>query len=337
MAYKVFVDGQEGTTGLEIRDRLAKRSDLDTLVIDPERRKDPDARRVLLNEADVVFLCLPDSAARESASMVSNGRTRIIDGSTAHRIDPEWAYGLPELSPRHRESIAGARRVSVPGCHATAAVLALYPLVHEGILPSDYPVSCCSITGYSGGGRKLIEKYRSATDGSLRSPRHYALGLNHKHLPEIQRMAELDFTPSLLPIVGDFYRGLALSIPLAPRLLPGVTNASDVHGALAAYYGSERFVRVTPFDSAANLDEGYFDVEGCNLTNRADIFVFGHEEQILLMVRLDNLGKGASGAAVQCMNIMLGMDEGLGLGEPLGLQTADRMAGPQTTDHRLQL
>ena len=312
MKHKVFVDGREGTTGLEIQERLAGRDDLEFLLIDPKMRKDPEARRAILDESDVAFLCLPDAAARESASLVTDEATRLIDASTAHRVNPEWAYGLPELSPLHRKRIAESKRVSVPGCHATGAVLALNPLVKTGIVPRDYPIAITSLTGYSGGGKKLIAKYTDA-NAALRSPRPYALGQTHKHLPEIAAHAGLDFHPVFLPIVGDFYRGMAVTIPLETRLLGGTVTATRIHEMLSAHYASERFVRVMPFDSDAELDGGFLDIEGCNNTNRADVFVFGNDERILLTVRLDNLGKGASGAAVQCMNIMLGLDEGLGL------------------------
>lgn len=312
MKHKVFVDGQEGTTGLEIQERLAGRTDLDILLIDPEKRKDPEARRVLLDEADVAFLCLPDAAAREAVSLLTSDTTRLIDASTAHRVSPEWAYGLPELSPLHRRHIAESRRVSVPGCHATGAVLALSPLVEEGIIPRDYPIAITSLTGYSGGGKKLIAKYTEA-EAVLRSPRPYALGQTHKHLPEITARAGLKFHPVFLPIVGDFYRGMAVSTPLEPRLLGKQVTAASIHEMLSAHYAAERFVRVMPFGSDANLEDGFLNVEGCNNTNRADVFVFGNDERVILTVRLDNLGKGASGAAVQCMNIMLGLDEGVGL------------------------
>lgn len=310
--YKVFVDGQEGTTGLEIHERLAQRDDLELLLIDPEKRKDPEARRVLLDESDVSFLCLPDIAAKESAALVTSETTRLIDASTAHRVDPGWAYGLPELSQKHREAVATSKRVSVPGCHATASVLALYPLVEAGIIPHDYPVSITSVTGYSGGGKKLIAKYRDFGH-NLMSPRHYALGLTHKHLPEITARAGLSTPPVFVPIVDNFYRGLAVSIPLVPRLLSKPMTAEEIRAFLSDHYTGQRFVRVMPFDSDSNLEDGFFNVEACNLTNRADVFVFGNDERVLLMVRLDNLGKGASGAAVQCMNVMLGIDETTGL------------------------
>ncbi|MHB1457794.1 MAG: N-acetyl-gamma-glutamyl-phosphate reductase [Armatimonadota bacterium] len=312
MGYNVFVDGQEGTTGLEINDYLSERHDLNVLKIDAEKRKDPEARSDLLNMADIVFLCLPDSAARESMQLVQNSNTRIIDASTAHRTDPEWVYGLPELNKYQRELIAKSKRVSVPGCHATACVLALHPLVRAGIIPNDYPVSCFSITGYSGGGKKLIQKYNISERTTL-SPKHYALGLDHKHLPEIQKVVGLSNYPILIPVVGDYYRGMAVSIPLTSKNLHNKVAAIDIQQYLSDYYASEWFIRVMSFGDDDYLDDGYFDIEGCNYTNRADLFVFGNNDQILLMVRLDNLGKGASGAAIQNMNIMLDVNEDIGL------------------------
>jgi len=315
MKYKVFVDGQEGTTGLEINERLSKRTDIEVLRIDPERRKDPEERRRFLNEADIAFLCLPDAASRESASLVTNNKTRIIDASTAHRTDPDWTYGLPELSRSQRALIKDSPRVSVPGCHATGFNLALYPLVREGIVPGDYPVTCQSITGYSGGGKRLIEQYEASdlNKQNLKSPRFYALSLNHKHLPEMQKVSGLLYPPVFTPVVGEFYRGMAVAIPLIKRLLNKKIAAKEIAGLMAGYYASERFVSVMPFESEKYLDNGFFDATGCNNTNKVEIFVFGHSEQILLVSQLDNLGKGASGAAVQNMNIMLGIEEGTGL------------------------
>lgn len=315
MKYSVFVDGQEGTTGLEINERLSKRTDIEVLRIDPERRKDPEERRRLLNEADIAFLCLPDAASRESVSLVTNNKTRIIDASTAHRTDPDWTYGLPELSRSQRALIKDSPRVSVPGCHATGFNLALYPLVREGIVPGDYPVTCQSITGYSGGGKRLIEQYEAAdlNKKNLKSPRFYALTLNHKHLPEMQKVSGLLYPPVFTPVVGEFYRGMAVAITLIKRLLNKKVTAKEVAGLMADYYTSERFVSVMPYESEKYLDNGFFDATGCNNTNKVEIFVFGHSEQILVVSRLDNLGKGASGAAVQNMNIMLGVDEGTGL------------------------
>lgn len=314
MKYRVFVDGQEGTTGLKIRERLAGRQDLEIMTIPEAQRKDTETRRRYLNEADLVFLCLPDAAAKESVAMVRNDRTRIIDASTAHRTDPAWTYGLPELGAGQRRAVQSASRVSVPGCHATGFVLALYPLVTSGVMPADYPVTCHSITGYSGGGKKLIGEYQSETrPASYAYPRPYALGLCHKHLPEMRYITGLTAPPLFTPILGDFYQGMAVAVPIIPRLLTRKLSAGTLQAMLASYYENERFVKVIPFVADAYLENGCFDPTACNDSNQAEIFVFGHEEQILIITRLDNLGKGSSGAAVQNMNLMLGLDEGLGL------------------------
>lgn len=315
MKYKVFVDGQEGTTGLEINERLEKRPDIQLLQINPEKRKDAEERSKFLNEADIAFLCLPDAAARESVSLVTNTTTRIIDASTAHRTDPAWTYGLPELSRRHRESIQTSRRVSVPGCHATGFNLCLYPLVQEGLVPKDYPVTSHSITGYSGGGKKMIGQYEveRAEDESMSSPRFYSLGLAHKHLPEMQNVTGLAHAPIFTPIVSKFYQGMVVAVPLYPHLLRKKYTAEEVREFLASYYKGQPFVTVMPFESENFLDNGYLGATACNGTNNAEIFVFGENERILVAARFDNLGKGASGAAVQNMNIMLGLDEATGL------------------------
>lgn len=311
--YTVFVDGQAGTTGLEIYDRLVGRDDLELLQIPEEQRKNLDKRRELINEADIVFLCLPDTAAKESVSLIVNEKTRVIDASTAHRTDPNWTYGLPELSKQQRERIATGNRISNPGCHATGFALGLYPLMQEGIVPKEYPVTCHSITGYSGGGKTLIEQYQASERSNLEGPRHYALGLKHKHLPEMQQITGLAYPPHFAPIVGNFYRGMAVAIPLFKRLLNKKLAADDIHAILASHYAGEHFIKVMPFDSEANLEDGFFNPTACNHTNRAELFVFGHDEQAIILTRLDNLGKGASGAAVQNMNIMLGIDETNGL------------------------
>ncbi len=315
MPYKVFVDGQEGTTGLKIRERLANRADLDVLVIDSDKRRDTETRRQLLNAADIAFLCLPDEAARESVALVTNTRTRIIDASTAHRTHPDWVYGIPELSVEHRKNIRNSKRVSVPGCHASGFNLALYPLVQAGIVPQDYPIACYSVTGYSGGGKKLIEQYETVDvqAEALNCPRPYALGLNHKHLPEMQAVNGLTHHPLFTPILGNFYQGMIVSTPLAGRLLNKKRSAEEVHEYLASYYKAQKFVKVMPFAAETNLDNGFFSATACNGTNRLELFVFGQKDQILLSARLDNLGKGSSGAAVQVMNVMLGVDEALGL------------------------
>lgn len=314
MKYKIFVDGQEGTTGLKINKRLEVRTDIDILKIDPDKRKDLIERQKLLNEADIVFLCLPDTAAKEAVSLIDNPSTRVIDASTAHRIEPGWAYGLPELSKQHRNAVISSPRVSVPGCYATGFITAVYPLVREGILPEDYPVTCHAISGYSGGGKKLIEKYEDGEHNKkLESPNLYALGMNHKHLPEMHSITGLKYAPLFSPIVSGFYKGMTVAVPLLPRLMSKSPAAKDLHSFLSDYYKDERFVKVMPFDAESNLENGFLSATGCNDTNSLQLYVFGQDNQVLLVSKLDNLGKGSSGAAVQNMNIMLGMDEGTGL------------------------
>jgi N-acetyl-gamma-glutamyl-phosphate reductase len=313
MKFKVFVDGQEGTTGLQIFDYLARRDDVELLHIPPEQRKNIEARREYLNQADIAFLCLPDIASRESVSLVTNPKTCVIDASTAFRTNENWVYGLPELAPSQRQRIREQKRIAVPGCHATAFLLLVHPLVRGGILPSDDPISCSSLTGYSGGGKKMIATYRESQDDKLFSPRPYALSLNHKHLPEMKVRAGLAHPPIFTPIVANFYKGLAVSVPLHPEKLAKAMEPQALRDYLAEYYAEESFVCVKPFDTEENTDGGFFDIQGCNDTNRVDIFVFGSSERLLLIARLDNLGKGASGAAVQNMNIHLGVPESTGL------------------------
>ncbi|GGG75897.1 N-acetyl-gamma-glutamyl-phosphate reductase [Paenibacillus radicis (ex Gao et al. 2016)] len=314
MPYKVFVDGQEGTTGLKIFEYLSKLSDIEILRIDTSKRKDAEARSEYLNAADLVFLCLPDSAAQESVALVKNEKTKIINASTVFRTDRHWAYGLPELK-NQRELIRSATRVSVPGCHATGFILSTRPLIEAGILPQDYPVTCNSLTGYSGAGRSGIEEYENPTiaaEKKLNVPRHYSMQLNHKHLPEMKLYSGLAYEPIFTPIKANYAQGIAMSIPLASRYMKNAT-AKDVHDALSAYFEGERFVHVMPYDSEAYLDEGHFMLSECNDTNQLEIFVFGQGDKINIISRYDNLGKGASGAAIQSMNLMLGFDEGNGL------------------------
>ena len=315
MAFRVFVDGQEGTTGLRIHEYLAARADVEVLRIDPERRKDSAERARLLNAADVAFLCLPDAASREAASLITNPNTCLIDASTAHRTVPGWAFGMPELAPGQRDAIRAAKRIANPGCHASAFILLMRPLVDAGLVPAGLGVGATSITGYSGGGKKMIEQYeahaRSGAEPALTSPRPYALTLQHKHLPEMMAHTGLTTAPVFMPVVGNFYKGLAVTVPLHLGALG--TTPEAVHAALAARYAGERFIRVMPLRDPATLESGFFDVQGCNDTNRVDLFVFANEAQAILVARLDNLGKGASGAAVQSMNVHLGVDEGLGL------------------------
>jgi len=314
MAHKVYVDGQEGTTGLRIHEYLAGRGDVELLRIDPDKRKDPAERARLLNAADVAFLCLPDAAAREAAAMVTSPHTCLIDASTAHRTAPGWAFGLPELAPGQRDLLRRSKRIANPGCHATAFILLARPLVDAGIVAADLPLSATSLTGYSGGGKKMIEQYQAVPlEPALTSPRPYALGLTHKHLPEMATHSRLAAAPLFVPIVGNFYKGLAVTVPLHLSQLARGATPESIHAAYAERYAGERFVRVMPLRDAATLEEGFFDVQACNDTNRVDIFVFANDRQALVMARLDNLGKGASGAAVQAMNLHLGLDEGLGL------------------------
>jgi len=314
MKTKVFVDGQEGTTGLQIFERLAARADIKLIEIAPSLRKDTAARAACLNAADVAFLCLPDEAAKESAALVTNAGTCVIDASTAHRVADGWTYGVPELGAAYREAIRARKRIANPGCHATAFALAVRPLVQRGLVPSDFALSCFSITGYSGGGKKMIAEYEQNSPAKLQSPRPYALALMHKHLPEMRVHTGLVLAPIFNPVVAAFYQGLTVTVPLPLSALPAGPTPAALHHALSETYANEKFVRVLPFDDESILDGGFFDVQACNGTNRCDLAVFGHADQAVVMARLDNLGKGASGAAIQCMNLHLGLDEGLGLG-----------------------
>ncbi|MDP1524671.1 MAG: N-acetyl-gamma-glutamyl-phosphate reductase [Rhodocyclaceae bacterium] len=311
MTYAVFVDGQEGTTGLQINELLAQRSDVELIKIDADKRKDLAERKRLINASDITFLCLPDEAAKESAALVDNPKTCLIDASTAHRVNPDWAFGLPELAKGQRDQIRAAKRISNPGCHATAFILAVKPLVAAGLLPADTQLACNSITGYSGGGKKMIEQYQSPQ--RIDAPRPYALTLIHKHLPEMGYYTGLTQTPIFQPIVGPYYKGLAVTVYLHPAQFSKRVTPGDLQQLLTEYYAGEHFIRVAPTGIGGNTDGGFFNVEGSNDTNCVDLFVFGSEERMLVVARLDNLGKGASGAAVQSMNLHLGVDEGLGL------------------------
>ncbi|WDP92570.1 MAG: N-acetyl-gamma-glutamyl-phosphate reductase [Desulfobacter sp.] len=313
--YTVFIDGQEGTTGLEIKERLEGRKEIELLEIPGDKRKDPEVKREFINGADLVILCLPDAVAKESVALAEGGSTRFIDASTAHRTHPDWVYGLPEMSPvpEQAEKIRRARFVANPGCYPTGFILMARPLVDLGILPRDYPVSVHAVSGYSGGGKKLIARHRAGGDAGELAARPYGFTLAHKHVPEMQAYAGLDNAPIFTPSVGDFYRGMLVHLPLHTRLLKRKTDADGLRAELRQVYGGQPFVRVMPDPTENYLDQGFLSPLGCNNTNRVDIFVSGHEDQILVTARLDNLGKGASGAAVQNLNIMLGMDQGKGL------------------------
>lgn len=307
---KVYIDGQEGTTGLQIYDRLGKREDIELLRIDEAKRKDTDERKKLLNAADLVFLCLPDAAAVEAVSLIENPNTRVIDASTAHRTNPDWAYGFPELSPKHREAVIHARRVANPGCHASGFISCVYPLVQLGVIPPGYPLCAYSLTGYSGGGKKLIAEYQDPN----RDPRHgsariYATGLQHKHLPEMAHVCGLDAPPVFHPVLGDYIQGMATTVLLRNDTLPGGPTAYNIYNILEAYYEGQTFVTVAPFGG----DEPVIYSDTLVGTNQLRLIVCGHEEQTAITALFDNLGKGASGAAVQNMNLMLGFDETAGL------------------------
>jgi N-acetyl-gamma-glutamyl-phosphate reductase len=312
--HTVFVDGQEGTTGLRIHEYLAVRSDIELLKIDPDKRKDAAERSRLLNAADVAFLCLPDTAAREAVFLVNNSNTCVIDASTAHRVAPGWTFGIPELAPGQREALRKAKRIANPGCHSTAFIALLRPLVDAGIVARDLPVSATSITGYSGGGKKMIEEYQATGRApQLDAPRPYGLKLGHKHVPEMMAYTGLTTKPVFMPIVGPFYKGLAVSVPLHFSQLQAGTDAAAIVRAYEKHYEGERFIRVMPPGDPKGAEPAFFDVQGSNDSNRIDIFVFADAEQCILIAREDNLGKGASGAAVQCMNLHLGVEEGAGL------------------------
>ncbi len=313
MVFKVFVDGQEGTTGLRLLDYLSGRPDVELLRIAEDKRKDPAERARFLNAADVAFLCLPDVASREAVSLVTNPDTCIIDASTAFRTSDDWAYGLPELTRGQRDKVRQSKRIAVPGCHASAFITAVRPLVEAGVMQADYPVSAFSLTGYSGGGKKMIAEYEAGDNPKLTSPRPYALGLTHKHLPEMRVQTGLAQAPVFTPVVGNFLKGLAVTVPVYPDRLARKVSPEQIVEIYRQHYEGEQFVRVLPFDADSNLDAGAFDVQGCNDTNRVDLFVFGTPEHVVLMARLDNLGKGAAGAAVQCMNVHVGADEATGL------------------------
>ena len=305
----VYSDGKEGTTGLQIYDRIGARDDITLLLIDEDKRKDPVERQKLMNAADLVFLCLPDAAAREAVTLVTNPATRIIDASTAHRTSPGWDYGFAELSPRHRAAIQASRRVANPGCHASGFIAIVYPLVACGLLPPDTLLSCHSITGYSGGGKKMIAQYEAPDrPAELDSPRQYGLSQTHKHLPEMQKLCGLAYAPIFNPIVADFYKGMAVSVPLHSAWVGG-RSAEEVRQALAAHYEGQALVHVAP----EVVCDGMLASNPLAGTNEMELCVCGNAERMTVVARFDNLGKGASGAAVQNMNLMLGFAEKAGL------------------------
>ena len=306
--FKVFIDGREGTTGLRINERIGSREGIEMLTLSEENRKNPDARREMINRSDITFLCLPDDAARESVSLCDNPDTVIIDASTAHRTVGGWAYGFPELSASHRENIKNGKRIAVPGCHASGFVSLVYPLTSAGILPTDYPLSCFSLTGYSGGGKKMIADYEENGETSLKSPGQYATGQSHKHLKEMKHVTGIDFSPVFSPIVSSFYSGMEVTVPLHLSKLGGA-SPKDVADIFRKHYENSLFVRVNGYSG----ENTFLYADALSGRDSMEISVYGNEDRVILVSRFDNLGKGASGAAVQCMNISLGLQEDTGL------------------------
>ncbi|MDE7244550.1 MAG: N-acetyl-gamma-glutamyl-phosphate reductase [Oscillospiraceae bacterium] len=314
----IYIDGKEGTTGLQIYDRLAGRQDIELLLIDEAKRKDPVERKKLMDAADLVFLCLPDAAAVEAVELVGNPNTRIIDASTAHRTAAGWTYGFPELSRERREAVRTAKRVANPGCHATGFISIVYPLVSMGLLPEDAALSCFSLTGYSGGGKPMIAKYESeGKTPAMCSPALYGLLQNHKHLPEMQKICSLAKTPVFVPIVDDYYKGMASTVPLHMDQLHGVSSLHEVWQRLADYYAQNPglvHVEGDPTDPASGVDSGFKIYSGMwQGKDTLSILLAGNDQQFTITSLFDNLGKGASGAAVQNMNLMLGFNEAEGL------------------------
>ena len=302
MKKKIFIDGSAGTTGLDIFRRISGREDIELITLAEEERKDASARKKALNEADIAFLCLPDAAAIESADMVENEHTVLLDTSTAHRTDDAWAYGFPELSENHYEKIKNSKRIAVPGCHASGFIALVYPLIEKGILKKSAKLSCFSLTGYSGGGKKMIAEYESeGRDALLSAPRQYALGQKHKHLPEMKKITGLENAPVFCPIVGDFYSGMEVTIPLFASDINGTVE--DVKKAYAEKYTGE----IVKYKDGGD-EEGFASSAKKSGTDTMEVSVFGGEERIVLMARYDNLGKGACGAAIECLNIVLGAD-----------------------------
>ena len=314
MKKAVFIDGQHGTTGLKIHERLGGRDDLELVEIPVEQKKDIRIKEKVINEVDIVFLCLPDDAARESVSLVRSNHVRVLDTSTAHRTARDWVYGIPELNPEQRDKIRQSKRVSVPGCYATGFNICMHPLVAQGIVPSDYPINCYAITGYSGGGKQMIaafEKPGNDTQEICCRPKN--LNLAHKHLPEMQQHGLLSQQPVFTPIVGNFFRGMLVFIPLHVRFLTRNQSSSNIRTFFEEYYKGEQFIRVASQQVIEEIGDGFLSPVVCNETNYLDLFVFDKNDHVLLVARLDNLGKGASGAAVQNMNLLIGAPENKGL------------------------
>lgn len=310
---KVFIDGSEGTTGLRIFERFEKRDDIELIKIDSDKRKDPEERAKKINSSDITFLCLPDVASRESVSLVTNDKVKIIDTSTAHRTEEGWAYGFPELKRGQRELIAASNRIAVPGCYATGFISLAYPLIESGLMSADYPVSAFALSGYSGAGKKAIAVYEGEDKPlEFNSPREYALSQEHKHLKEMTKISGLSRTPLFSPIVDDYYSGMFVSLPFYTDMLNGVDGPEMVRDMYAKHYANEQFIRVNEF-GAEQETNGFIGANNKSGWDGLEIFVTGNKDRIVVTARFDNLGKGASGAAIQCMNILLGCDEAKGL------------------------
>ena len=313
MKTKIFIDGSEGTTGLRIYERFEGRDDVELLKISSELRKDVNERKRLIDESDITFLCLPDAAARESVSLVENDHVRIIDTSTAHRTEEGWAYGFAELSDAHRDAIKNGKRIAVPGCYATGFISLVYPMIAKEIMPADYPVSAFGLSGYSGAGKKVIAAYEAdERPVDFDAPREYALTQQHKHLKEMQKITGLAKTPLFSPIICDYYSGMVMSVPLYTDMLNGTQTVESVHKMFSDFYAGEKFIKVMPLDAEAG-EGNMLAGNACSGWDGLRIFITGNEERIVLSSQFDNLGKGASGAAIQCLNIMLGCEEDKGL------------------------
>ena len=310
---KVFIDGSEGTTGLRIFERFQVRDDIELLKIDSDKRKDPEEIKKFINASDITFLCLPDAAAREAVALCDNPDTVILDTSTAHRTEAGWAYGFPELSAEHREAIAKGKRIAVPGCYASGFIGLVYPLVKGGILPKDYPVSVFAVSGYSGGGKKLIAAYEEeGRDAKFDSARMYAWGQTHKHLKEMKTITGIDREPLFSPMTTNYHSGMIVQLPLFTDLLSKKVTPEEIREYLAEYYKNEKFIKVMPFGADVEAGGALFS-DACAGWDGMEIFVTGNADRVIVASRFDNLGKGASGAAIQCMNIVLGCDEAKGL------------------------
>ena len=304
---KVFIDGSAGTTGLRIAERLSSRQDIELIKLTEENRKDINARKEALNKADVAFLCLPDKASIEAVSLMENENTVLLDTSTAHRTNDDWAYGFPELSNEHKEKIKNSKRIAVPGCHASGFIALIYPLIEKGVLSKDALLSCFSLTGYSGGGKNMIAEYEAEDrDNLLGAPRQYGIAQMHKHLPEMSKICGIENAPAFIPVVADFYSGMEVTIPLFASQVNA--SAEEIKAIYKEKYTGPIVKFVEDFD-----ENGFVSANKLSFNDGMEISVSGNSDRILLIARYDNLGKGASGAAIECINIVLGVDETTGL------------------------